>query len=281
LDPFNLNASAMREFLAALERRRPTLLQCFASAAYEFAGFLEEEGLGPNARALRLRGIVCSVEQLHPFQRAVIERVFGCRVFDLYGAREVHAVAAECQAHCGLHVGADNVVVEILDEHGCAVAAGDVGRVVVTDLWNPEFSLIRIDLGDLASFVPEGDDPCPCGVTFPRLMAVQGRSVDTFPLPNGSRVHGVRLLNLLGELPGARRFRLVQEEATELTLEVVGDPTIAGPHIAAALTDFPRRFNVKVKYRDEIPRTEAGKRRYVVSRVGRSGDLHHVSVPHT
>ena len=38
----------------------------------------------------------------------------GCRVFDKYGSREFSGIAYECEAHEGLHVSTENILVEVL-----------------------------------------------------------------------------------------------------------------------------------------------------------------------
>ena len=267
LSPYSVTPGTMREFLGVLERRRPGLLRCYSSAADEFAQFLEGDGLAARARALRLRGIVCSSEKLHELQRERIERVFGCKVFDLYATREMHVIAMECSAHRGLHVSADNVVVEVLDDDGQPVLPGESGRIVVTDLWNFGFALIRYDLGDVGSFLPPDEDPCPCGVTFPRLASVEGRSADYLTLEDGTRIHSGQLLHLFLGFPSVRMFQIVQETPSEFTVRVVGDRREVERGLPRVLAKFPPGVAVNMRYCDEIPLTPGGKRAFIVSKV--------------
>jgi len=268
LNPFQMTPERMWEFLNLLERYRPVILRCETSAVYEFARFLEEERLTDRARALRLRGVVCSCENVYTFQRECIERLFGCKVFSLYGSREMHVVAMECAAHNGLHISADNVVVEILDDEGNPVPPGETGRIVVTDLWNLGFALIRYDLGDLGYFLREDKEPCPCGVTFPRLGGIVGRTLDFFTLKDGSRIYGLHFIHLLYGFPGVRKYQIVQETLDEFTLLIVGDRKLVEKGLPDLLKKFPAGVKVNVRFCDEIPLTVGGKRHYVISRVG-------------
>ena len=43
-----------------------------------------------------VKGAFTTAEKLYKPQREVIERVFGCKVFDSYGSSEVQNIAAEC-----------------------------------------------------------------------------------------------------------------------------------------------------------------------------------------
>lgn len=267
LDHFHLTLGKMLVFLAELERDRPSMLRGYASSTDEFARFLEESGFCARAQRLGLRGIITTCETLHPFQRERIERVFGCKVFNMYASNEAHTVAMECPAHHGLHVNADNVVVELLDESGCHVPAGETGRVVVTDLWNYGFSLIRLDLQDVAQWLPEGAPPCSCGMTFPRLSALEGRTADFLTFPDGARVHGFFFIRRFAALSGVRQLQLIQETRERVTMRIVGDPAEVDLQLPQALAGLPPGVTVDVQYCDHIPLTPAGKHRWIISRV--------------
>ncbi len=61
--------------------------------------------------------------------------------------------------HDGLHLTAENQLIEILDDQGRAVAAGQEGNVVVTDLTNYGMPFIRYANGDLAVAASGGELP--------------------------------------------------------------------------------------------------------------------------
>ncbi len=67
-----------------------------------------------------------------------------------------------------MHVQAENVLVEIVDEAGQACAAGDVGHLVVTTLHNFASPLFRYDTGQRASLT----GPCACGRTLQTICFV-------------------------------------------------------------------------------------------------------------
>ncbi len=258
-------------FLRLLERRRPPFLRCIASAAYEFARCIEVDDAIDRARRLNMRAVICSCETLYPFQRECIEHVFGCRVFNLYGSREMDVIAMECAAHRGLHVSADNVLVEVLDESDQPVRAGQRGRIVVTDLWNLGFGLIRYDLGDEGSYLAPDEEPCPCGVTFPRLAGVEGCITDFLALRDGTRSHGGSLAGEILSVPGVRGLKIVQETVDDFRLWIVGDSELVVGKAEELMHKFAPEARVRVCFCDEIPRTRGGKRAFVVSNVGRVG----------
>ena len=64
-------------------------------------------------------------------------------------------------------------------EDQCLVEVVD-GRLVMTSLMRRSQPLIRYELGDLAQL---DTAPCPCGRSFARLAAVEGRADDVLRLP--------------------------------------------------------------------------------------------------
>src|SRR5262249_36293897 len=157
----------------------------YARSAVLFARYLEERG----RTAYRPHSLITSAEVLEEEDRAVLERVFGCEVFNRYGCREVSVVASECEAHSGLHTMAEGLYIEI-DIGGRPAAPGQTGGILVTDLLNGAMPLIRYRIGDLGAWA---DGPCPCGRGLPRLRNVAGRVTDFLVGCDGRLVSGVYL----------------------------------------------------------------------------------------
>jgi len=85
------------------------------------------------------------------------------------------AIAYECHQKSGMHF-MDDYLVEIVDpETGKQLGPGTIGEIVVTPLHNRHWGLIRFGTGDLSQYTAE---PCPCGRTANRLVAIVGRAGD-------------------------------------------------------------------------------------------------------
>ena len=105
--------------------------------------------------------------------RTVIERVFERPVFDRYGNREFGAIAAECDAHAGLHLNLGDMIVDVDSPDPYT----EPGALVVTYLRNGAMPFLRYKTGDLGLLAPPGS--CCCGRTTPRMLSVKGRESDT------------------------------------------------------------------------------------------------------
>src|SRR5205814_2059025 len=141
-------------------------------------------------------------------------------VRDFYGSRECPSIAAEC-AQGRLHVMAHGRVVELVDDRGDPVPPGVMGRVLVTDLVNVSFGLVRYENGDVAAW-DRDPAPCACGCPFPVLERVYGRTSDFVTTPAGERVHGEWFTHLFYGVEGVHRFQVRQEGLLSLVVATVG-----------------------------------------------------------
>ena len=87
-------------WVAQINSYAPVLLQGYASILAELAGYIVDQNLSMSGT---LKGIYSTAEVLYDWQRQVMERAFGCRVFNQYGSREIPNMAVECQ-HGNQHI---------------------------------------------------------------------------------------------------------------------------------------------------------------------------------
>lgn len=164
--------------------------------------------------------LISTAESLVLPMRTRIEQAFGCPVVEAYGASEAAVIAYECQQK-RLHVNADWVILELVDGAYQPVPPGQPSHtVLVTNLANRVQPIIRYDLGDSVTVVPE---PCPCGSPLP-VIRVEGRTDEilAFPLADGQTIHllPLALSTVVEETPGVRRCQLIQMGPATLTVRL-------------------------------------------------------------
>ncbi|RGE16230.1 phenylacetate--CoA ligase family protein [Leucobacter sp. wl10] len=264
LDAQLFDGSTMGAFHRAIVRTRPALIEGYVGAMLEFADFLEAEGLTiPTPRA-----VATTAAPLTENARRRLEAVYGTPVYDEYRGSEINWMAAECGERNGLHVFADTRRIEILGPDGRPVPAGTVGDIVVTDLLNRVFPMIRYRVGDRGRIV---ERECPCGVTLPMIAQPEGRTTDIVRLPSGRMInHG--LMAMFADHPEAVRvFQIVQSADYSLRIRVVrGDDPRGEQHIASAVAKVRMRIDdevpIALEYVDRLPHT-GGKTKYLISEV--------------
>jgi phenylacetate-CoA ligase len=137
-------------------------------------------------------------------------------------------VGFECSRHEGLHIDTGSVCVEILRD-GKPVPEGEVGEIVVTDLLNRGFPLVRSATGDQASI---NHAPCECGSPFPRLGHLDGRTADVVIRPDGGRVMGLMLTDQFMNHPTLRWVQYIQQVNGSLDVNVVATVTLSPEGLA-------------------------------------------------
>ena len=186
----------------------PTVLRQVCAA-------LEARGVRPALpRGVFIQGEVCDA-----WTRALVARVFGVEPVDLYGLTEVGYVAWQCERRGPLHVNAEAYVVELLCDRRPATA-GELGRVVVTDLRGRTMPLLRYDTGDLARAAA---DPCECGRPSPVLGRMEGRADGALVRSDGELVTTRAVLDALG--PSG--FRVRQDAGGRVELQVAREADVA------------------------------------------------------
>ncbi len=212
--------------------------------------------------------IITSAELLDPEQRSLIEAVFECRVFDRYGSRETSVIASECEKHSGLHIGAENFLLEFIKENK-PVKPGEYGKIIITDLMNYGMPFIRYQIEDAG--VPS-DETCACGRGLPLMKMAAGRVTDFLVTPERKIISGASLtIYLVANTPGVAQAQLVQEKIDEIIFRIVKGENFGEKSLAYLQSEIPKFFGPSMKYQieyvEQIPLESSGKYRFSISKV--------------
>lgn len=261
LDATLIDADSMRKFHRDILRTRPTLIEGYAGPMIEFANYLEAEGATIPAPL----AIAITAAPLPPSTRRRLETVYGAPAYDEYRASEVLWMAGECRMQTGLHMFADARRIEVLDADGRSLPAGELGDIVVTDLTNRVFPIIRYRTGDRGSLV---DGSCECGVSLPRMAQPEGRAIDMLRLPSGTALS--HITSMFAKHPASvRLFQVHQRADYSITVRVViGDDPDAERHVEEAVEPLRHRVAgevpVTIEFVDALPYSGA-KTKYIIS----------------
>jgi phenylacetate-coenzyme A ligase PaaK-like adenylate-forming protein len=203
------------ELVTELEQFAPRVLAAYPSTALALA----EEAAAGRLR-LSLQSVWLGGETLTPAVRAAVQRAFGAPVINSYGASECLTLAGECD-HGALHLNADWVILEPVDEHHRPVEPGTFGATtLLTNLANRVQPLIRYDIGDRVRLLPQA---CACGSSLP-VIEVEGRKDDCLILRTSQgrpvRLPPLALVSVLEEA-GVFDFQLRQQGESALSLALV------------------------------------------------------------
>ena len=264
LPAFNMSEPDMQRYLDFILQYRPRMLFGYASALALLAQHAQHTGRKLNDVGIRVA--FTTGETLYPEQRAAIEDTFDCPVANGYGSRDAGFIAHQCP-HGSLHISAEHIIVEVINEAGCSVPPGEAGEVVVTHLATAGFPFVRYRTGDMATM---RTDPCACGRGLPAFETVHGRNTDFIRTANGNRMHALALIYEVRDRPGVRAFKIVQEADLSLELMIVaGDELSEGVEEqirSGIIARMGAGTRVTLRRVAEITPERSGKYRYVVSR---------------
>jgi phenylacetate-CoA ligase len=268
LPAFEMSSAKLDGFISTIRRKRPKMLFGYPSALTHIAKHAEERGVVMSDLGIGVAFVTS--ERLYDEQRAAISRVFGCPVANGYGGRDAGFIAHECPQG-GMHLTSEDIIVEIVDNHGLPVPEGTSGEIVVTHLSTKDFPFIRYRTGDVAVMA---SNSCACGRGLPMLKEIQGRTTDFVTSEDGTVMHGLALVYVIRDLAGVESFKIVQESLTRTDVFLVTNTEFDQTCIDGIVQAFKRRLGasveVNVRQVAAIPPEKSGKFRYVVSRVATS-----------
>jgi len=206
LDASSLSEENVSEFISKFNKLKPGLLQGYTGAIAYLAMHIENNSL----EVFSPKAIWVTSSPITQSQRIHIEKVFRCPVYDQYGCGEVFWLAAECSQRAGLHMFHDGRFIEFLDDKGRVKPCGQTGQIVITDLENYLFPIIRYANGDMGRAI---ESKCPCGVNLPLMDKVRGRIVDLVKLPDETCISGEYLTTIFDDYPSAVKGFQVKQEA--------------------------------------------------------------------
>ena len=196
-------------------------------------------------------------EMLQASIRKTLEEDYQIATAQAYAVTEPGgAIAYECRQKSGMHL-MDEYIVEIVDpETGKQLGPGEIGEIVVTPTHNKAWGLIRFGTGDMSSYITE---PCLCGRTANRLVAIVGRASDAVKV-RGMFVVAKQVEQVVLSFEPVSRFQIVvgrRGQRDEMALKIeLKDEAIDRRKLADDLNErFQNLCRVKI---DRIEFVEKG-----------------------
>jgi len=244
-----------------LNEWRPDVLTVYPSVLKQLA----DDQIAGRLR-ISPRTIATSAEVLPDDTRRRVTQAWNVRVFDTYGATEYAPIAAECE-YGRKHLVEDEAIVEVVDEHGRPVGAGERGdRLLLTVFDRRTQPLIRYEISDM---VRPLDGACECRRPFRLIESIEGRieEVMQFPSRNGGTepvsIHP-NVFHQLLETVAAAGWQVRQDD-DGLSVSLIGlqDPSVC-PSIAAEMqraleAQGARIGTIRVSPVDALERGRTGK----------------------
>jgi phenylacetate-CoA ligase len=238
-------------------RFKPRFIVGYVSSLEQFARFLLDRGRVLDG----VEAILAGAEPVTDATRDLIMRAFRAPLFDTYGSREFMSVAAECEQHKGLHVHAENLLVETE-----FAGADGPSEFLVTDLHNYGMPFIRYRIGDMGTL---SDSCCPCGRGLPMIQSIEGRALEILRTLDGRAISPILWRHILKDAPEVREYQIQQKTLDEIIISLVLSSPLSERSTKLVRQEMAKVFSpstqVIIKPVDVIPRMPSGKRRVTIS----------------
>ena len=263
MDSSRMDEQALAEMFHTIEKKKVKCLVGYSSALGELSDYIRKSG--KDCSNCSVRAIIPISETMPEPVRRTLEKQFGCPVRAWYSNEENGIMGLQNEKDAGYRIDTETYYYEILKMDSDEPAEpGELGRIVITDLFNYAFPILRYDNGDTAVAVRKEKN----GRFKLYLSELYGRRSDLIYDCKGNAVTPYIITNNLWDIEGVKQYRFIQEDVKDYTIWLNGDPAkmdqeeILG-RIRPYLGDEAR---IKVEIVDEIPVLASGKRKYIENR---------------
>ncbi len=263
---FDLTDDRLNEILKSFAKNQFVYINGYTNSILLFANFLIRNNILLKDICPSLRCVIPTSEVCTSTHRELMGKAFGVEVFVEYGAAELDIIAMEDLNHHFI-VNNETLWVEILDDNNQSVKPGEVGRVVVTSLFNEAMPFIRYDLGDRVKLGTHKTN------THRTIDYVEGRINDNIVLPSGKISPGLTFYYIAKVLfegkPNIKEFVIHQNSIDTFEFQYIADFEVSDFEKSKINIEIERYLesDLKVEFvrKESLERHASGKLKTFVS----------------
>lgn len=218
-----------------------------------------------------LKIIIDGSEALHDDVRAKVKKYLKCEIISQYANEECGILAQEVPPTSSdgnvMYLNHSGYIFEILKPESDEPAGyGEPGRIVITDLHNYAFPIIRYDSGDIGIMLA----PDERSNGYPVLGKLYGRRFDICYTTSGLPFFPMTVGRILKHFDQIIQWQFVQKGEKEYLLRlIVKDSYVSSSTEAVIIKELKdilgEEASVKTEITDDIPVLSSGKRKPVVN----------------
>jgi phenylacetate-CoA ligase len=224
-----------------IQRFQPTALVVVPSFLLKLMDYADAHGIDYNNSSIKKA--VCIGEPIRHAdgtESILAQRIherWNLPLYSTYASTEMQTAFTECEHGTGGHHRPELLIIEVLDEAGNQLPAGEFGEVTITSLGVEGMPLLRYRTGDICCYYEE---PCKCGRNTIRLSPVTGRKNQMIKY-KGTTLFPPAIYEAISHVPEVKDY-VVEVSKNELgtdeivlNLSVTGSPDVIEPKIKTAL----------------------------------------------
>lgn len=270
--PFDISRMSdhdMEELFDILRKEQPVCIRSYAGAFRYIADYARRHSdVRRPSKSLKIS--IAGGEMLSDDVRPLVKKYVGGDIISQYANEECGILGQErvpTADDAGVmdlnHAG---YFIEVLKMDSDAPAEyGELGRIVLTDLHNYAFPVIRYDNGDAGMLLP----PDERSHGYPILGKLFGRSTDVIYSTSGLPIHPISFSRGLKYFEEIRQWQFIQTAEKDYLVRIClveGSDAESVKRIAKPLKNLVGQdANLSFEFVNEIPVLASGKRKMVVN----------------
>jgi phenylacetate-CoA ligase len=260
IDVLNLNNNKIGQIAKQIESESKNYsILGYVSALEHFIRYFDSQSL--NSFTQNAKSVITMSESLGLESKNRLSEIFKCPVVSRYSNLENGIIAQqEIDGKPRFLVNSASYLVEIFDlVNDVKLKDGELGRIILTDLFNFAMPMIRYDTGDIGSI--ERED----GLVF--LSQVEGRKLDLLFNTKSELVSSYIVYRNMWQYKEINQYQLLQLTQKSYVFKINCD--IKFIHEEKLKSEFLEFLgsdaDFKVEYVNEIPLLNSGKRKKIVN----------------
>lgn len=270
--PFDISRMSdpdLKELFRLICSEKAVCLRCYASPFKLIADYARRHpGACPRSKTLKIS--IAGGEMLEDETRAMVKEYVGGDIISQYANEECGILAQEriptSATDNPMYMNHASYFIEVLKfDRDEPAAFGELGRIVLTDLHNLAFPVIRYDNGDAAVLQP----PDEFSHGYPVIGKLYGRRLDIVYTTKGEPIHPIALGREFKHYAKIRQWQFVQKGENDYSVRI----SLFAPEdrdevlkIEKPLRDIiGSDARMHFDFVDEIPVLASGKRKMVVN----------------
>lgn len=180
---FDLSDQAFENWLLKFKKNKYVFLNGYTTVIVAFAEYLIKKGVVLKEICPSLKASVVTSEMCSEDDKILMQQAFGIPVIKEYGASELDLIAFQNTKDQWV-LNTETLFIEVLDQNNQPLADGEIGKIVISSLYNKAHPFIRYELGDMGSIKKLNDKTVV-------LETLEGRKEDLVRLPSGKIAPGL------------------------------------------------------------------------------------------
>lgn len=258
IDSSDLGDAHLEEMKNALLDKKPTIVFSYSSTLVELAKYIDRSGIPKEG--FSMKSVLTGGEGLSDENRNLLEKVFGSTVYRRYSDMELGILGQDMGNGSEYILNWGSYYFETLKlDSDKPTEMGEAGRIVITDLFNYAFPMIRYDTGDLG--VLDKSNPNE----LPKLKEIYGRVRDCVYATDGRLISPAKVSVMMWGSDGVKQWQFIQKTKDNYILKLNCEKKVdTETYVKKFKGLLGESADIEVQLVDEIPVTSSNKRRAVI-----------------